>query len=54
MQSESPPEINMQIFSRRFGAKGSRSRYSAIYLESAVLRPDTVIAKQMVEIGKIS
>lgn len=36
------------------GAEGLSVWYSAIYLDKAVLRPETVIEKQIVEIGKIS
>lgn len=54
MARERPPEIRMQIFRNRFGEDGSRSWYSAMYLDKAVLSPETVMAKQIVEIGKIS
>ncbi len=51
---ESAPEASSAKRRKRFGEKGSRIWYSAINFESAVLSPETVMAKNMVEIGKIS
>ncbi len=48
------PESRMPIRRKRLGDVGSDSWYSAIYLDKAVLIPETVRAKQIVEIGKIS
>ena len=51
---ESVPDADRAKRRNRLGEEGSRSWYSAINLESAVDSPETVMAKQIVEIGKIN
>ncbi len=48
------PEARMPAVRKRFGASGSFPWYSATYLDRAVDMPAVVMAKQMVEMGKIS
>ena len=52
--TERAPDRKRAVLKNRFGDAGSFSRYSAMYFDNAVLKPETVMAKQIVDIGKIS